>query len=229
MVINDSHVFTTDFDFSVSYIFIICPTCETKAFGKISRIVILYLNVFSRRKIVKQFPHWLQNIFQGPTRFSHTWLKSPLYNMESTNSYIFKNGKSFTFLFILDCSHPRYPSIPRLIIDSFLNALIVLCILSNTLSASGRSKNTESRHLIFTWFDWSHQYQYLAAPRPTLGHYRGKSVLTDVNHCVFYQFWPELHWESRNEVGFLSPARRLWGLDQKPLKPFSYNYNALTH
>ena len=54
---------------------------------------------------------------------------------------------------------------------------------------------------------------YLAAPWPTLGHYRGVSLthlmlITGVLHIQ-----PEGHWEPRNEVGSLSVADCLVGFE----------------
>ena len=50
----------------------------------------------------------------------------------------------------------------------------------------------------------------MAAPRTTLGHYRGDSLthpMLIVNQCVLH-FSPEGHREPRNEVGSLSLAER---------------------
>ena len=41
----------------------------------------------------------------------------------------------------------------------------------------------------------------------------GKASLTDVNHCVLY-FQPEDHRDPRNEVGSISPAKHIVGIEQ---------------
>ena len=54
---------------------------------------------------------------------------------------------------------------------------------------------------------------YLAAPRPTLGHYRGGSLThTMLITCVLH-IRPEGNREPRNEVGSLSPAEHLVGFE----------------
>ena len=47
---------------------------------------------------------------------------------------------------------------------------------------------------------------YLAAPRPTLGHYWGDSLIHLMLITTFLQFWPEGLRDLRNEVGSVSPA-----------------------
>ena len=55
---------------------------------------------------------------------------------------------------------------------------------------------------------------YLAAPRPTLGHYRGDSLTHPMLITAFFlHFRPEGHREPRNEVGYLSLAERLVGFE----------------
>ena len=47
---------------------------------------------------------------------------------------------------------------------------------------------------------------YLAAPRPTLDHYRGGSLTHPMLITAFLPIRPEGHREPHNEVGCLSPA-----------------------
>ena len=54
---------------------------------------------------------------------------------------------------------------------------------------------------------------YLAAPRPTSGHYRGDSLTHPMLITAFLHIRPEGHWEPRSEVGSLSPAERLVGFE----------------
>ena len=55
--------------------------------------------------------------------------------------------------------------------------------------------------------------RYLAAPRPTLGHYRGGSLTHPMLITCVLHIRPEGHREPRNEVGSLSPAERLVGFE----------------
>ena len=54
---------------------------------------------------------------------------------------------------------------------------------------------------------------YLAAPRPTLGHYRGDSLTHPMLITVCLHIRPECHRDPRSGVGFLSPAERLVGFE----------------
>ena len=56
---------------------------------------------------------------------------------------------------------------------------------------------------------------YLAAPRPTSGHYRGDSLTHPMLITAFLHIRPEGHREPRSEVGSLSPAERLGFFHQK--------------
>ena len=60
---------------------------------------------------------------------------------------------------------------------------------------------------------------YLAAPRPTLGHYRGGSLTQPMLITAFLLFWTEDHREPRNEVGSLRPAESPVGF-----KPGSFRF-----
>ena len=63
--------------------------------------------------------------------------------------------------------------------------------------------------LLFIFFNC-----YLAAPRPTLGHYQGDSLTHPMLIIAFFlHFQPEGHREPRNKVGSLSPAERLVGFE----------------
>ena len=61
-------------------------------------------------------------------------------------------------------------------------------------------------YMCIFYFNW-----YLAAPRPTLGHYRRDSLTRPMLITAFLHFQPEGQWEPRDEVGSLSPAERLVG------------------
>ena len=67
---------------------------------------------------------------------------------------------------------------------------------------------------------------YLAAPQPTLGHSQGDSLTNPMLITAFVHIRPEGHREPRNEVGSLSPAERLAGLNREPSNSYC---NALTH
>ena len=54
---------------------------------------------------------------------------------------------------------------------------------------------------------------YLAAPLPTLAHYRGDSLTHPMLITTFHLAWPEGHPEPRGEVGSLSPVERLAGFE----------------
>ena len=54
---------------------------------------------------------------------------------------------------------------------------------------------------------------YLAAPRPTLGHYRGDSLTNPMIITAFLHVRSEGHREPRSEVGSLSSAERLVGFE----------------
>ena len=54
---------------------------------------------------------------------------------------------------------------------------------------------------------------YLAAPRPTSGHYRGDSLTHPMLITAFVHVRPEGHREPRSEVGSLSLAERLAGFE----------------
>ena len=69
-------------------------------------------------------------------------------------------------------------------------------------------KNHPERIYIFYFFNC-----YLAAPRPTSGHYRGDSLTHPMLITAFLHIRPEGHREPRSEVGSLSPAERLVGFE----------------
>ena len=54
---------------------------------------------------------------------------------------------------------------------------------------------------------------YLAAPRPTLGHYRGGSLTPPMLITCVLHIRPEGHREPRRKVGCLSLAERLGGFE----------------
>ena len=54
---------------------------------------------------------------------------------------------------------------------------------------------------------------YLAVSRPTLGHSQGDSLTKPMLITAFVQIQPEGHQEPCNEVGSLSPVKRLAGFE----------------
>ena len=54
---------------------------------------------------------------------------------------------------------------------------------------------------------------YLAVPQPTLDHSQGDSLTNPMLITAFVHIRPEGHREPRNEVGSLSPAKRLAGFE----------------
>ena len=54
---------------------------------------------------------------------------------------------------------------------------------------------------------------YLALPQPNLSHSRCDSLTTPMLITAFVQFRPEDHRETHNEVGSLSPAEDLVGIE----------------
>ena len=54
---------------------------------------------------------------------------------------------------------------------------------------------------------------YLAAPRPTSGHYRGDSLTHPMLITAFVHVRPGGHREPHSEVGSLGPAERLVGFE----------------
>ena len=68
-------------------------------------------------------------------------------------------------------------------------------------------------HRFFFFFFFFFFNCYLAAPRPTSGHYRGDSLTHPMLITAFLHIRPEGHREPRSEVGSLSPAERLVGFE----------------
>ena len=66
---------------------------------------------------------------------------------------------------------------------------------------------------------------YLAAPRPTLGHYQGGSFTHPMLITCILHIRPEGHRESRSEVGSLSPAERLVGFEPGTFRFWSQRLN----
>ena len=64
-------------------------------------------------------------------------------------------------------------------------------------------------HAFFFFFFFFFFNYYLAAPRPTSGHYRGDSLTHPMLITAFVHVRPEGHREPRSEVGSLGPAERL--------------------
>ena len=68
-----------------------------------------------------------------------------------------------------------------------------------------------SRCVNFNFFNF-----YLAAPQPTLGHYRRGSLTNPVLIIVLERFQSEGYREPHNKVGSLSPAGHLVGFEAGP-------------
>ena len=75
-----------------------------------------------------------------------------------------------------------------------------------------KKKMSEWQIFFFFFFFFFFNY-YLAAPRPTSGHYRGDSLTHPMLITAFVHVRPEGHREPRSEVGSLSPAERLAGFE----------------
>ena len=93
---------------------------------------------------------------------------------------------------------------------------------------------TDSNHLIKDNIQFSCKCYvffncHLAAPRPTLGHYRGGSLTHPMlNTCVLH-IQPEGYCEPRNKVGSLSPAEYLVGFEPRTFWFWSQCLNPLGH
>ena len=70
---------------------------------------------------------------------------------------------------------------------------------------------------------------YLAAPRPTLGHYQGGSFTHPMLMTCILHIRTEGHREPRSEVGSLSPAERLVGFEPGTFRFWSQRLNPLGH
>ena len=70
---------------------------------------------------------------------------------------------------------------------------------------------------------------YLAAPRPTLGHSQGDSLINPMLITVFVHIWPEGHRELPNDVGSLSLAERLAGFEPGTFRFLLQHLNPLGH
>ena len=53
----------------------------------------------------------------------------------------------------------------------------------------------------------------MAVARPTLGHSQGDSITNTMSITAYVHIQPEGHREPRNEVGSLSPVKRLAGFE----------------
>ena len=73
-----------------------------------------------------------------------------------------------------------------------------------------KKKLNKQQQKFFFFFFFNY---YLAAPRPTSGHYRGDSLTHPMLITAFVHVRPEGHREPRSEVGSLSPAERLAGFE----------------
>ena len=70
---------------------------------------------------------------------------------------------------------------------------------------------------------------YLATPRPTLGYYRGGSLIHPMLVTAFLQFRPNGHRKPRNEVVSLSTAKGLVDFEQGTFRLCVQRLNPLGH
>ena len=68
--------------------------------------------------------------------------------------------------------------------------------------------------------------RYLASPRATLSHYRGDNLTHSTLITALFKVRPKGHREHRSEVGSLSPAEQLVGIE---LGTFRFYHKALTY
>ena len=113
--------------------------------------------------------------------------------LSTLNSYKF-SLKQITSIYVKLKVHlyflPLFPVIPP---------PCILCIID---------QSSILRNIYIYFFNY-----YLAAPRPTSGHYRGDSLTHPMLITAFVHVRPEGHREPRSEVGSLSPAERLAGFE----------------
>ena len=97
----------------------------------------------------------------------------------------------------------------------FIHAIIYLFLCSSIYLFSYPYLSLFVHLLIFFFFFFFFFFFncYLAAPRPTSGHYRGDSLTHPMLINAFLHIRPEGHREPRSEVGSLSPAERLVGFE----------------
>ena len=93
---------------------------------------------------------------------------------------------------------------------------------------------TDSNHLIKDNIQFSCKCYvffncHLAAPRATLGHYRGGSLTHPMLNTCVLRIRPEGHREPCNEDGSLSPAERLVGFEPGTFRFWSQCLNPLGH
>ena len=82
-------------------------------------------------------------------------------------------------------------------------------------------------HSIWIWFNFFNCY--LAAPRPTLGHYQGGSLTHLMLITSILHIRPEGHRGPHNVVGSLSPAECLVGFEPGTFWFWSQCLNPLGH
>ena len=91
-----------------------------------------------------------------------------------------------------------------------VQSIIITLIYLLAIFVVQNLKNSYSRSRGFFYFFFN---CYLAAPRPTLGHYRGGSLTHPMLITCVLHIRPEGYQEPRNEVGSLSRADRLVGFE----------------
>ena len=67
---------------------------------------------------------------------------------------------------------------------------------------------------------------YLAARRPTLGHYQGDNLTVSMLITALFKFRSQGHQEPHNKVDFQSLVEQLVGSEPKT---FQFYHNTLTH
>ena len=82
---------------------------------------------------------------------------------------------------------------------------------------------------IYFFYHYFFYICYLAAPRPTLDHYRGGSLTHPLLINCILHIQPEVHWEPCNEVSSINPVRHLVGFEPGNLQFSSQHLNPLGH
>ena len=107
-----------------------------------------------------------------------------------------------------------------------VQSIIITLIYLLAIFVVQNLKNSYSRSRGFFSFFFN---CYLAAPRPTLGHYRGGSLTHPMLITCVLHIQPEGHQEDRSEVGSLRSAECLVGFEPGTFRFWSQCLNPLGH
>ena len=120
-----------------------------------------------------------------------------------------------------------YEDVPFVMNKKFLvQSIIITLIYLLAIFVVQNLKNSYSRSRGFFSFFFN---CYLAAPRPTLGHYRGGSLTHPMLITCVLHIQPEGHQEDRSEVGSLRSAECLVGFEPGTFRFWSQCLNPLGH